>query len=116
MLKKISKQKENKNHQNKQTHKHNAETSNKNHYKPQNHPWNRLKDSSRNILVSIVVKSAFKHLKKIENTIRKSEQSSGSPALHPLQCLVKKWALVLCVPAAVSPHDIPLPSPKLSAM
>lgn len=79
---------------NKQTNKHTntmlKPQTNKKHYKPQNHPWNRLKDSSRNILVSIVVKSAFKHLKKIENTIRKSEQFSGSPALHPLQCLVKK--------------------------
>lgn len=81
MLKK-SKQKEKKNHTNKQTNKH--------HYKPQNPPWNRLKDSSRNILVFTVVKSAFKHFKKIEKTVRKSDTVLRLPSFASTSVLSQK--------------------------
>lgn len=88
MLKKI--QTKRKKHQNKQTNRIPKPQTNKNHHKPQNHAWNRLKESSRNILSFTVVKSVFKHLKKIKSTIKKSDLALRIPDFASTSVLSQK--------------------------
>lgn len=101
---------------NKQTNTIPKPQTNKNHYKPQNHPWHRLTDWIRNILFFIVFKSAFKYLKKIKNTVRKSDTVLRLPDFTSTSMPSQKVSTSTLCACCRSTHHILLPFPKLSAI
>lgn len=68
---------------------------------PQTPPWNRLKDSTRNVLFFIVVKSAPEHLKQFKSTVRKSD-TVPRLCFHFSPQSKSNWATVLPVLAALN--------------